>query len=85
MVSSTDLSLAKESHIAITKFKREENDSLTICTKENRGEIIVNRVNDDDSQHRDYFLERKINRRLGGTVINSLRGLYKNLIETSTL
>lgn len=50
-----------QSQIAASKFKREENDNLTICFKEERDEITLSRVNDYDSQHRDYFFERKIN------------------------
>lgn len=38
------------------------------CFKEERDEIIVNRFNDYDNQHRNYFLERKIDKGLSHTL-----------------
>lgn len=69
--------MSRDIHIAASKFKREGNDTLTICFKEDGGEVIVNRVNNYDSHHRDYFLERKTDKKLSHAVVHSLRGFYK--------
>lgn len=61
-MSSTHIPLAKANHIATSKFKREENDNPTLSFEEERDEIIVKRFNDYDSQHRDDFLDRKIDK-----------------------
>lgn len=71
--------------MATSKFKRDGIDTFTTCFKEDRGEVTVNRDNGYDSQHRDYFWEREIEEKLSHTVIRSLRGLYRSLLETSTL
>lgn len=77
--------MVKASHIATSKFKREKNGNPTICFKEERDEITVNIFNDYDNQHGGYILQRKLVKEFSHTDINSLRGLYRNLLEPSIL